>query len=115
MLARLNTFVPPTVFREEDVSGVVRLYIEEGERDPALIACNTAHRLFRTRHCSVFPPAPGAPIPVRAAWDQLVGYVDHEFRSRGLTPGDVTTAAKGVRWSAISTAPGSVDLHSDIF
>jgi hypothetical protein len=112
MLARLqNSCMPPTVFRERDVSGVVGSYIDQGERDPALIACNTAHRLFRTRNCSVFPPSPGAPLAVRAAWDQLVGYVDHQFRDRGLSPGDASVPLGGVQWASISTAAGSVDLE----
>ncbi len=103
--------LPPTAFREADVARIVKAYIASGERDPAMIASNTAHRLFASRRCAVFPPAPGAPLSVRTAWDQLVGYVDHAFREGGIAVGDVQAADNGVNWGVVSTAEGSIDLE----
>ena len=108
----MNTAVSiPSAFREPDVARVVNAQIERGERDPALIACNTADVLFRTRRCAIFPPPPEAPVATRAAWDQLVGYVDDVFRRRGIQPGDPQRPGTGVDWSLISTSPGSLDLE----
>lgn len=100
----------PALSGEADVAHVVQRYIDAGERDPALIACNTAFRLFRSRRCQVFPPPATAPLPVRAAWDRLLTHVDRAFSERGLVPGDESTRDVGVQWTTVSTAEGSVDL-----
>lgn len=101
----------PTLSGEADVAAVVGHYIDAGERDPALIACNTAFRLFRGPRCQVFPPPAGAPVSVRAAWGRLLSYIDNAFIQRGLVPGDERTAGAGVQWSMVSTAQGSIDLE----
>jgi hypothetical protein len=102
----------PALSGEADVAQVVKGYLEAGERDPALIACNTAFRLFRSRRCQVFPPPSSAPVSVRAAWDRLLSYVDSAFTEQGLVPGDESALPPGVQWSVVSTAEGSVDLEA---
>jgi len=97
--------------RENDVARMVAGYLEAGERDPALIACNTAFRLLRSRRCQIFPPPPAAPAPVHAAWDRLLSHVDRAFNERGLVPGDESPARSGIEWCVISTGSGSVDLE----
>lgn len=103
--------LPPVPFRRPEAARIVDEYIDRGERDPALIACNTAHRLLASRPCAVFPPPPTAAPPVRHAWDQILGYVDHRFRERGLSSNDPVPTRKGVCWGVISTAEGSLDLE----
>lgn len=105
----MNALSP--VFRRADVHRVVEAQISAGERDPALVASNAADLLFRSRRCQVFPPPPGAPLSARLAWDELVGYVDAEFRRRGICVGDLCAPTEGVRWQIVSTARGSLDLE----
>lgn len=101
----------PEVFRESEVDEVVEAYLAAGERDPALIASNTASRLFSNRRCRVFPPPPGAPLPMRAAWDRLLAHVDDAFARHGFVAGDERAHGGSVPWRVISTAATSPDLE----
>lgn len=92
-----------------NVSRLVDAQLAQGVRDPALVACNVAHELVRSRSCQVFPPPPGAPLSARLCWDGIVAHVDGEFTRREIVSGDAQ-AGSGCFWSLVSTAGGSTDL-----
>lgn len=98
------------VVNDGGMARMVASYIDDGCRDPALVAGNVAHRLLRSRQCQVFPPPHGAPLAVRRAWDGLLAHVDGEFRRRQLVAGDAEKCTSCVVWSTVSTREGSADL-----
>lgn len=90
-------------------------YLDVGERDPALIAVNTATKFFGEHPDGlkiVFPPGPDAPVEALCVFDKVVQAVDSAFRERGLDPNDEQEKTHAVVWKTVSVGPGSEDLSA---
>ena len=92
----------PYDYRDELVRSKVATAIEQGLRDPSLIAVNVATELFgeHPEHfVVVFPPAPWARAEVKCVFDHVLRAVDEAFVERELDPNDVVT--RPVEWKAV--------------